>query len=488
MFPFAFKAILDKFILDPSTEVGEYNNMQRAEHPKALELQAGPASSARKSAALPASQPELPHTAVAAPQSPKGRHSSSRNKRTIEVSAVGPRTTRAATQQQAPVPPTAQPSSRRSEPTEAQPAPVAAPREPKKRARTSDIAIDAPRTKRGRGEGSQYTTATAAQPFRYSDGDLAYTHSLFERVHSGTMTKQNCFETAATKLNRAISAIRTLWYKYWSRKAAQGIAQVSGSSNPSGSKTHTKQTGATPISRTPATAAVPTSRQPSAPASSERADYDAALEDAWSRIQSGKADRAACAKDLSERFGRALDTIRHRFRVLSKRPPAAKKGVRTAADSRGTSRGTASKAARSGGSGASKSVLSAPNRERFLSKTARGKRQAVPPIRYRLAIGEGSAGGEAAGTDSTGAPYHTPAAGAGAGGNSGAEGSDSTGDRESGSESAEEDHTHGEYYFGDYHGGNERYDTQAYTCAPRLTRLDGPEEVYMSGEELDAVF
>jgi hypothetical protein len=403
----------------------------------------------------------------------------------MEAGAVGPRTTRAVTQQQAPVPPTARPS-RRSEPTEAQPAPVAASREPKKRTRITDMAVDAPRTKRGRGEGSQHTTATAAQPFRYSDADLAYTHSLFERVHSGTMTKQDCFETAATKLNRATSAIRTLWYKFWSRKGAQGIAQVSGSSNSSGSKTHTKQTGATPISRTPATAAVPTSRQPSAPASSERADYDAALEDAWKRIQSGKADRAASARDLSARFGRALDTIRHRFRVLSKRQPAAKKGVRAAADSRGTSRGTASKAARSGGSGASKSVLSAPNRERFLSKTARGKRQAVPPIRYRLAIGEGSAGGEMAGADSASAPQRAPAVGAG--GNSGTEDSDSAGDRGSGSESAQEDYTRGEYYFGDYHDGGERYDRQAYTCAPRLTRLHGPEEAYMSGEELDTVF
>jgi hypothetical protein len=113
----------------------------------------------------------------------------------MELGAIGPRTTRAATQQQAPVWHTARPS-RRSEPTEAQPAPVAAPREPKKRTRTTDVAIEAPGTKRGRGEGSQHTTATAAQPFRYSDADLAYTHSLFERVHSGTMTKQDCFETA----------------------------------------------------------------------------------------------------------------------------------------------------------------------------------------------------------------------------------------------------------------------------------------------------
>jgi hypothetical protein len=161
-------------------------------------------------------------------------------------------------------------------------------------------------------------------------------------------------------------------------------------------------------------------------------------------------------------------------------------GIRAAADSRKTSKGTASKAARSGGSGASKSVLSAPNRERFLSKTARGKRRAVPPNRYRLAIGEGSAGGEMAGADSASAPHRAPAPGAG--GNSGTEDSDSAGDRESGSESAKEDYTRGEYYFGDYHGGSERYDTQAHTCAPRLTRLDGPEEAYMSGEELDAVF
>jgi hypothetical protein len=132
MFPFAFKAILDNFILDPSADIGEYNNIKCTEHPKALELQVCPASSARKSTALPAAQPELPRTAVAAPQSPTGRHSASRNKRTMEAGAIGPRTTRAVTQQQAPVPPTARPS-RRSEPTEAQPAPVAASREPKKR-------------------------------------------------------------------------------------------------------------------------------------------------------------------------------------------------------------------------------------------------------------------------------------------------------------------------------------------------------------------